>query len=92
MHRTREQFTISSLLGLVRGEFNKHHHDKAGQYEIRTRDCLMSALAMFSLKYASLLQFDKDTHERALRHNLRTLYGVEPAPCDTQMRELMALN
>jgi len=51
-------------------------------------DCLMSAFAMFSLKYPSLLQFD--THHRLdpqVRHNLGSLYGIEHVPCDTTMRE-----
>lgn len=53
-------------------------------------DCLMSASAMFSLKFPSLLQFDQ--HARAegnIRHNLKALFGVERAPSDTQMREIL---
>ena len=48
----------------------------------------MSALAVFSLKYSSLLQFDQEVgREKVLRHNLQTLYGIERSPCDTTMRE-----
>ena len=48
----------------------------------------MSALAVFSLKYPSLLQFDKENRPgTTLFHNLRTLFGVHKAPCDTQMRD-----
>lgn len=86
MNRTREQFKMSSLLALVRGIFKQSHQDN-GQTEISTADCLMSALAMFSLKYPSMLQFDQDTNQRNLRYNLRTLFGVLKAPCDTRMRE-----
>ena len=89
MNQTREQFTHSSLLTLVRGALSKHHQDKPKTYDIPTVDCLVSALALFSLKYSSLLQFDDDRKslEKPLRHNLSTLYGVKRAPCDTQMRE-----
>ena len=89
MHQTREQFTHSSLLSLVRKELGQHYYDKSKRYDIPTVDCLASALALFSLKYPSLLQFDKDrtAEESALQHNLRTLYGVKKTPCDTQMRE-----
>jgi len=87
MHQTRTQFKVDSLLGLVRGVFKDQNQDKPDFYEIPTADCLMSALAMFSLKYPSLLQFDQDLNEKCLRHNLRTLYGVKKAPCDTRMRE-----
>ena len=47
----------------------------------------MSSLAMFMLKYPSLLQFDQEISSKALRHNLRNLYDVNIAPCDTTMRE-----
>jgi len=37
-------------------------------------------LAMFSLKYPSLLQFDKGVRaDDPVRHNLRTLFGVSQA-------------
>ena len=49
-------------------------------------DCLMSGMAIFGMKYPSLLQFDEDQSVREIRHNLRTLYGVKKAPCDTQLR------
>lgn len=51
-------------------------------------DCLMSGLAVFSLKYASLLQFELDSREEgAIRHNLKSLYKIQRAPSDTYMRE-----
>lgn len=88
MNTTRDQFRMGSLLTLVRGAFLADHPDKETQYKISTVDALMSALAVFSLKYPSLLQFDKDNRkETSLTHNLRTLFQVKKAPCDTQMRE-----
>ena len=48
-------------------------------------DVLMSAFAMFSLKSPSLLAFDKQRAEG----NLRTIYGITRAPCDTHMREIL---
>jgi hypothetical protein len=48
----------------------------------------MSGLAVFSLKYPSLLQFEKSIHsEKIIRNNLQTLYGIKQAPCDTYLRE-----
>ena len=87
MHSTRQQFTNASLLKLVHGIFKQNHQDTPGTFAISTADCLMSALAMFTLKYPSLLQFDQEIHYKALRHNLKTLYDVKMAPCDTTMRE-----
>ena len=48
----------------------------------------MSGLAVFGLKYPSLLQFDRDARtDELVRENLRRLYGIERAPCDTALRE-----
>ena len=43
----------------------------------------MSAFAMFSLKAPSLLAFDKQRAEG----NLKTIYSIARAPCDTRIRE-----
>ncbi len=51
-------------------------------------DYLMSGLAVFGLKFPSLLQFDRGARtNELLRENLRNLYGVGDAPCDTALRE-----
>ena len=51
-------------------------------------ECLMSGLAVFGLKYPSLLQFDRDARtDELVRANLKRLYGIERAPCDTALRE-----
>ena len=42
---------------------------------------------MFGLKCPSLLDFDEKRKDRCVVHNLKTLYGVEQAPCDTRLRE-----
>src|ERR1700682_3195920 len=55
--------------------------------KIPLADCLMSGLALFGLKFPSLLQFDQGLNDDAIRNNLRTLYGVQKAPCDTYLRE-----
>jgi hypothetical protein len=56
--------------------------------KISLLDCLMSGVAMFSLKYPSLLQFDNDCrHDKLLQHNLRTLFGINNTPSDTYFRE-----
>jgi hypothetical protein len=53
-------------------------------------DTLSAALAVFSLKYPSLLQFDNSARlDEVVAHNLRALYGVRDAPCDTQMRSIL---
>jgi hypothetical protein len=49
----------------------------------------MSGLAVFGLKYPSLLKFDEHRSEVRIRANLKSLYGVEQAPCDTQLRTVL---
>jgi len=48
----------------------------------------MAALAMFSLKFPSMLQFDVRSRQNNyyLEQNLK-LFGVKKVPCDTYMRE-----
>lgn len=50
-------------------------------------DCLMSGLAVFGLKFPSLLQFSNDREGEITKHNLKSLYKVVHAPCDTYFRE-----
>lgn len=57
--------------------------------KISLADCLMSALAMFSLKSPSLLAFDEMRSEELVAHNLKHLYGIDNTPCDTYMREVL---
>jgi hypothetical protein len=49
----------------------------------------MSAFAVFSLKFASLLKFEEEMKERVNFSNLKTLYQVERIPSDTQMRSIL---
>jgi len=46
----------------------------------------MSGFAMFSVKDPSLLAYDE---RRRTDSNLRSIYGIENAPCDTQMRTIL---
>jgi hypothetical protein len=48
-------------------------------------DVLMSGLAVFGLKFPSLLKYDQN--RRTLDHNLLSLYHIEHPPSDTYMRE-----
>ena len=77
-----------SLLGVVRSVFSKIPDHRTGTTKFTLADALMSGLAVFGLKYASLLNFDEDQDDPIIRHNLKTLYGVGLAPCDSQLREI----
>ena len=70
----------------VRSQYAKIK-DKPNANRFTLVDCLMSGLAMFGLKYESLLQFDDDArNDDLIRHNLKSLYQIDLAPSDTQFR------
>jgi hypothetical protein len=74
------------LLKQARRCFDEFEDDVASR-GINLTDCLMSGLAVFGLKYPSLLQFDQDSNEETVRSNLQSLYCIERAPSDTFLRE-----
>jgi len=89
MAKLRKTFSAEFLCKLAHQKFQKITEPRRKRVcNFSLADCFMSGLAIFSLKYPSLLQFDQGrTEDKALKHNLRALYGVEQVPCDTQIRE-----
>src|SRR3989454_3506860 len=81
----RKHLSADALLRLIRSGFDTLPDYRSIDVEISLTDALMSAFAMFSLKSPSLLAFDKERAEG----NLQTIYGIEHAPCDTYMREII---
>ncbi|MBH1989015.1 MAG: hypothetical protein I8H75_04975 [Myxococcaceae bacterium] len=49
-------------------------------------DCILVGLAVFHLKFPSLLQYDEQCR-KITRSNLKTLYRVQDPPCGTTLRE-----
>jgi hypothetical protein len=87
--KLRKTLSAPGLLERVRNSFsqvNDHRKTKPG-YPLA--DVLMSGLALFSLKDGSLLQFDQQRGDKARRHNLKSLFGIGDAPCDSQMRTVL---
>jgi hypothetical protein len=85
---TRKFLSASGLYESVRRSFRRAKIKPCPKSEYSWEDCLMSGLAVFGLKFPSLLQFDKQkSTEPFIRHNLKSLYGVQNAPSDTQLRE-----
>ncbi|MBK1647624.1 hypothetical protein [Rhabdochromatium marinum] len=81
----RKHLSIEGLLKEAHQVFRRIP-DAPGN-DIALVDHLMSGLAIFGLKYPSLLQFDQDCREETTRANLKALYGIEQAPSDTRLRE-----
>jgi hypothetical protein len=86
--REKKSLSISELLNIVRGIFNKIKSPVQSR-KISLSDCLMSALAMFNLKSPSLLAFDQGMIEPNVEENLKTLFKIRNVPCDTHMREIL---
>jgi hypothetical protein len=53
------------------------------------RDCYLSAFAMFYLQDPSLLEFQRRFQHTIQTNNLKTVFGVEQIPVDSQLRDLI---
>ena len=85
--KMKKNLSIDGLLKACRKSFDLLPDSKVSRSEITLSECLMSGLAIFGLKFPSLLQFDHGMDDEITKHNLTTLYGIQKAPCDTYLRE-----
>jgi hypothetical protein len=90
--QSRKHLSAKGLLSLVRDKFKNINQPrvlaKRSAQPIKLEDCLMSGLAIFGMKFSSLLQFEEQAKEGGItKRNLRTLYQVDQVPSDTYMRE-----
>lgn len=84
----RKYLSAEGLVGIVRHFVTREALSPLIGSEYSGQDCVMSGLAIFGFKCASLLQFEKKKASEALiRRNLRTLYKVKKAPSDSCLRE-----
>jgi len=87
----KKHLSATGMLRKVRAGFEEVpellRSPKGVKARISLPDCLMSGLAVFGLKFPSLLQFDESYEDEAIKHNLKTLYGVNDAPCVPSKRE-----
>lgn len=81
----RKHLCIPGLLSRIQYQYKKipDTAQKSNKHDLV--DCLMSGVALFGLKYPSLLQFNEGAN--SLAHNLEHLYGVKRVPSDTSFRE-----
>lgn len=84
----RKYLSADGLINVVRHCLHKEKLTEVAGSDYSWQDCVMSGLAIFGFKCASLLQFEKQkSSEPMIRRNLRTLYKVDKAPSDTCLRE-----
>ena len=91
MLKARKELSPGGLLAKTYQYFGKKFPNNEGRRRAcdpSISDSLMSCLAVFHLKFPSLLQFEvQKESDTILGRNLRTLYHIENTPCDTTMRE-----
>jgi hypothetical protein len=88
MRQLRKYLSISGLLSGVRQTFLRVSERCIKQKRnIKIVDCLMGGVAIFGLKFPSLLQYDTQKRHLTIEKNLKKLYGVGKAPSDTYLRE-----
>jgi hypothetical protein len=88
--RLRKDLSVPGLLRTIRQSFEAIAAPGREKCQISLPDTVMSGLAVFGLKYPSLLKFGEAYQaEAVIRANLKMLYGVERAPCDTQLRTIL---
>jgi len=86
--RLRGELSTPGLIGLLRKAFTQVADPRrAASVEHALPDALGAALAMFHLKFPSMLSFDTEAHaDPHLIHSLRHLYRLDSVPSDTQSR------
>lgn len=78
---------FDSYIVKLRSGFSDIKDTRRSNRSISLPDVLLSAFAMFSLKCASLLEFD--TRSRVEAANLQSVYRIETLCSDTQMRTVL---
>ena len=83
----RKSLCADALVSAVYQQFQKIPDPRklSKTTPISFTDVLMSGLAVFGLKFPSLLKYDQ--HRSVLDENLRNLYHINSLPSDTYLRE-----
>lgn len=87
MYATRTCFRPTHLINTIRTSIQQSLPEQSSNKTYATTDCVLSAFAMFHLKYPSLLQFDEARRNQHKIRNIKAIYGLDRVPCDTTMRE-----
>lgn len=87
MAKLKKGFSTKGLLNTFNNVIDKIKDNSKIKSSISVRDSVKSGLAIFYLKYKSLLQFDNDAKVKVKNLNLKRLFGMSYVPSDTYMRE-----
>ena len=85
----RKDLSVPGLINAVYHQVSKIADPRQFRKDstISLSDHIMSGLAIFGLKFPSLLDFDKRRDDLPIRQNLKNLYHVNNPPSDTYLRE-----
>lgn len=86
---TQKICSTAFLLKAIKKEFSKipDPRDFIQNRVILLVDHLMSGLAIFGLKFPSLLDYDRSRSQLPIEQNLKDLYLIDTPPSDTYLRE-----
>ncbi len=83
----RDEINYDGLVKELRSDFEKIPDHRAANVVHKLPDVLMSAYAIFALKYPSVLSFEDQTEIE--RSNLQHLFGIKKVCSDAQMRRIL---
>ena len=83
----QESLSVDSLIVNLRSCFDSFADKRAKNSSVSLTDILMSAYAIFSLKYSSLLQFERQNPLE--KENLKHLFCLTKTCNDSQMRAVL---
>jgi len=87
MGYVRKHLSADGLLEIVWHYLLNKKFSESEKSKFSWQDCIMSGLAIFGLKFPSLLQFENEKDEPFIARNLRKLYRIKNIPSDTCLRE-----
>jgi hypothetical protein len=82
-----KELSPNDLICTVQDSFGQVSDPRRSNSSISLVDSLMSAFAMFSLKYPSMLQLEQRSYTES--SNIMEVYGLGRIPSDTQMRAIL---
>src|SRR5271156_161890 len=85
--KERQHLSADALYRLVRSSLHGIAAPRSAAAALTLGDTLMAGFAVFALKEPSLLAFDQQ--RRSDEGNLKSLFGFQQIPSDTQMRTIL---
>jgi len=88
--KTKKHLNFQSLQQCFSSHImNINDHRRQGSCEYTLHDALMSGFACMYFQDPSLAEFQRHLEEGKHQNNLRTLFGVERIPKDSQLRDIV---